>query len=205
VELRSRTRAVTLQDYQFLARRAAEGVARVQCIGVSDGEDVGTVKVLLVPSPPAPPSELQPEDLVPDDRIIEQVRRDLDQRRVIGARVLISQPVYQGVTVAARVRARDKVDPERLREDAMKALYDYLSPVTGGPEGKGWPFGRPVRLGEVYSLLQQVPGLDIVEEVRLFTADLATGNRSEPLQRIDIADDTLVLSYQHDVRVEASQ
>ena len=40
--------------------------------------------------------------------------------------------------------------------------------------------------GEVYSVLQSLPGTELVDEVLLFAADPVTGKRGEPVQRIDI-------------------
>ncbi len=82
----------------------------------------------------------------------------LDSRRTIGTRVVVEPPAYQGVTVVAMLRARPWADPSRLQRTATDALYAYLHPISGGMEGKGWDFGRPVHMGEVYALLQRLPG-----------------------------------------------
>jgi hypothetical protein len=87
------------------------------------------------------------------------------------------------------------------RRAAVRALYHYLSPLTGGPEHTGWPFGRTVQAFEVSAVLAGVTGVGTVEEVLLFPADLTTGRRSELVPRLDIGQDALVLSYGHQVRV----
>ena len=38
--------------------------------------------------------------------------------------------------------------------DALEALYALFHPTTGGPDGNGWPFGRPVVAGEVFAILR---------------------------------------------------
>ena len=86
----------------------------------------------------------------------------------------------------------------------MEALYGYLHPLRGGPDGNGWPFGRPVNAGEVYAVLQAVPGLDYVDQVRLYPANPLDGRRGEPLERIDLGPDELVFSFGHQVRVTNS-
>jgi hypothetical protein len=82
------------------------------------------------------------------------------------------------------------------------ALYRYFHPITGGPQGTGWPFGRPLHVGEVYALLQRVDGVELVEDARLFPADPITGQRSEAVQRVDMDAHSLVFSYEHLLRVE---
>ncbi|MBV8431340.1 MAG: hypothetical protein JO244_09275, partial [Solirubrobacterales bacterium] len=96
-------------------------------------------------------------------------------------------------------RAPDQIDD--ARRAALRALYAYLSPLTGGPEHIGWPFGRPVQAFEVSALLASVPGITAVDEVILFPADLASGRRGEATPRLDISKDALVVSYRHQVRV----
>jgi hypothetical protein len=129
------------------------------------------------------------------------VADDLERRRPVGARVLLEPPYYQGVTVVARLTARPRIEAHALREDALAALYQYFNPITGGPDGDGWPFGRPVQAGEVYAVLQRLRGTDIVDEVLVFAADPRTGSRGEPQQRIDLEDNALVFSFDHRVRV----
>ena len=69
-------------------------------------------------------------------------------------------------------------------------------------DGTGWDFGRPVHMGEVYALLQRLPGTELVEDVRLFAANPITGQRGQAAQRVEVAANALVFSYQHQVRVE---
>jgi hypothetical protein len=85
---------------------------------------------------------------------------------------------------------------------ALDALYERFSPLVGGPEGTGWAFGRPVHVGEVYAVLAQLPGVELVEDARLFPADPVTGQRGETAQRIDVGPDALVFGYEHQVLVQ---
>lgn len=200
--LRTRDRAVTAEDYEQLALAAAVEVARVRCIPAGDGADAGAVRVLVVPSAvPTADGALRFEDLVPSPEVLAAISSDLDDRRPVGARVLVEPPYYQGVTVVARLTARARSAPGMLEDEAVRALNLYFDPLTGGPDGAGWPFGRPVQAGEVYAVLQRLPGTEIVEDVKLFAADPLTGRRGEPVQRIDLDRHALVFSFRHQVRV----
>ncbi len=48
------------------------------------------------------------------------------------------------------------------------SLYKYLNPLTGGTEGQGWPFGRPVYTSDIIALMQQTPGVRYLGPVLLF-------------------------------------
>ncbi len=209
LQLRSRDRAVTAEDYEHLARVAAPEAARVRCVpapvgGDGGNGDSGSVRVLVVPSvPDGDNGRLDLASLVPSDTTLERIAGYLDERRMIGARVQVEPPRYQGITVVARLRARSDASAARVEQSALAALYGLFHPLRGGTAGTGWPFGRAVHVGEVYAALQRVPGVEFVEDARLYGADPATGQRGESATKIDLDPNTLVFSYEHRVRVES--
>jgi predicted phage baseplate assembly protein len=201
--LRSLGRAVTAEDYEQLAREAAPEAARVKAVPATTDEEAGGVRVLLVPAiADDADGRLSFEQLVPPAPMLSAVAEHLDARRMIGARVMVEPPAYQGVTVVAMMRSRPWADPARLQRTATNALYAYLHPISGGMDGRGWPFGRPVHMGEIYALLQRLPGTELVEDVRLFAANPLTGDRGQSAQRVVVAPNALVFSYEHQVRVQ---
>ncbi|GIG90614.1 putative baseplate assembly protein [Plantactinospora endophytica] len=203
VQLRAQDRAVTARDYELIAGQAVPAAARIRCLPAGDGADAGGVRVLVVPEAVADAGDrLRFEQLIPPDDMLATVAEHLDARRPIGVRLAVEPPFYQGVTVAARVTARPGAAVERLRTAALDALYGYLHPLRGGPDGSGWPFGRPVQSGELFGVLQQLPGVALVEEVLLFPADPVTGRRGAATPRVVIDPHALVFSYEHQVRVE---
>ncbi|WNF01106.1 putative baseplate assembly protein [Streptomyces luomodiensis] len=200
--LRMQERAVTAEDYEVISRQAAPSVRRVRCLPAGDGP--GAVRVLVVPDAVADEGDrLRFEQLIPSDQVLEAITTSLDERRLIGTRLVVEPPVYQGVTVVARLAAAPG-DADRVREAALAALFRHLNPLRGGPDGTGWPFGRPVQYGEVFGVLQRATGEALVEEIRLFPADPLTGRRGAPADRIEVAPGALVFSYQHQVVVTAA-
>ena len=161
------------------------------------------VRVLVVPDAQADAGRLLFEDLVPPEDVLADITRYLDSRRIIGTRLVVEPPFYQGITVVARLTARPRIDPVQLRDRALEALYRYFNPLSGGPDGAGWPFGRPVHAGEVFGVLPRVPGTELVDDVLLFAADPITGDRGDPVQRIEVDRHALVFSFDHQVRVQA--
>ncbi|WP_327189337.1 putative baseplate assembly protein [Streptomyces xinghaiensis] len=203
VTLRAQDRAVTLRDYEQLARRAAPETARITCLE-ADPEEHGAyaVRVLVVPDAvPDRGGRLRFEQLVPADDLLERITRYLDERRLIGTRLAVGPPYYQGVTVVSTLHAFRGVDHDKVRQQALDALYRHLDPLVGGAHGKGWRFGHPVQAGEVFAVLQRVPGVELVDEVRLYPADPLTGKRGDATDRIDLERPALVFSFDHRVRV----
>jgi predicted phage baseplate assembly protein len=201
--LRTRGRAVTTEDYENLARSAAPEIARVRAVAATSGSDAGSVRVLIVPSVTPGDDRLRFEQLVPTDTTLQRITDRLEETRVIGTRLVVEPPVYRGVTVVAKLRARPRTNPARLQEAALDALFGFLDPIRGGPDRTGWPFGRPVTSGELNSVLQQLRGTEIVDDLRIFGADPVTGQRGQATARLELEPTALVFSYEHQVLVEA--
>ncbi|HLL64139.1 MAG TPA: putative baseplate assembly protein [Micromonosporaceae bacterium] len=205
VELRSRNRAVTAEDFEQLTRQAAPEFARVRCVPVTTGPDAGGVRILVVPGVRSDDGRIPLGRLRPPEAVRERVVRALDERRVVGVRANVEPPSYVGVRVDARVRCRPDADPQRIESDAVTALFGYFNPLTGGPDGRGWPFGRPVQVGEVYAVLGRVGGIDFVDEAVLFRVNPVTGELSDPQDRIELEPTHLVFSVEHQVYATAEQ
>jgi predicted phage baseplate assembly protein len=202
--LRTRDRAITRADYEYLAREAAPDVARVRCVPAGDGADAGGLRLLVVPAAARDQQgRLRFEDLVPSADLLARITSHLDERRIVGSRLVVEPPYYQGVTVVAQVTAGGRARPADIRAAALDALYRYFDPLSGGADGQGWSFGRTVQAGEVYSVLQRLPGVEIVDEIRLFAADPLTSKRGDPVQRIVLDRHGLVFSFEHQVRVSS--
>jgi predicted phage baseplate assembly protein len=201
--LRTRSRAVTAEDFELLTREAAPEVARVRCIPAQTAEDAGHVTVCVVPAAARHDGVLRFEDLLPSDTSLTKIADRLETARVIGSVVHVEPPSYQGITVVARLRAAPRADPDRVRADAVVALHRYFDPLVGGTDGRGWPWGRPAQAGDAFGVLQAVPGVDVVEDVRLFGANPVTGERGEATTRLELAANSLVFSYEHQVKVSA--
>jgi len=198
--LRSRGRAVTAEDFVELTKQVAPEIARVQCLGA----DAGGVRVLVVPYVAGDSvGRIRRDDLMPLPESLTRISAYLDERRLIGTRMVIEPPEYQWLTAVVSVRARPRYRAEEVRQDVLRAIYRLFDPLEGGPEGTGWPFGRSVQAHEVNAALARIPGVDMAEEVsvQLFPADPATGRRGSAVQRLPLPATSLVFSYEHQVRV----
>ncbi|MBO0821689.1 MAG: putative baseplate assembly protein, partial [Nocardiopsaceae bacterium] len=205
ITLRAAERAVTPRDYEELARQAAPETARIRCLAVDDASNgPGAVRVLVVPQATVDRGgRLRFEQLVPGDELLARITGFLDERRPIGVRLAVGPPYYQGVTAVVTLHTFRGADTESVQADALRALYDYLDPILGGPSAAGWPFGRQVHSGELFAVLQRVPGVAVVDDVRLYPADPITGRRADAADRIPLEPEALVFSYDHRVTAVA--
>ena len=201
--LRSRDRAVTAEDYEFLAGESSPQVARSKAIAVRSTDQggaltPGTVELLIVPAlDPATVRTL--EILQPQPDLLDEVRTYLDERRLLGTNLAVDGPAYVGVSIEANVVVQPTASAENVRQRVHDRIVQYLDPLLGGPEGHGWPFGRDLYLSEVQSIIQSVPGVEFAQDVTLYQVDIQTGQTRAAGQNIILADDVLLFSFEHTI------
>lgn len=162
----------------------------------------GSVALQVVPAVTLLGGPIPPRELALADRLREEIRAYLDERRLLTVEVSIGPPPYRWVAIEARLKAKRRADPNRILQEAEQGLYRFVNPVLGGPEGAGWPFGRDLFISDVYSLLQQIAGVEHVAEVQMFPVDPESGAREVASQHIEAPPDGLICSYHHVVTLE---
>jgi predicted phage baseplate assembly protein len=204
--LRTRGKAVTAQDFEQLTRDIAPEVARAHCLTAANEREAGVVRVLIVPHVSSDALKLvRREDLDPLPETIQRIKTHLNQRRLVGTRLVVEPPVYRGITVVVKIALLPGFPREQAKNDVLRALNGLLHPLEGGPDGTGWPIGRAVQVHEVTAALARISGVNMAEKVtvQLFPVDPSTGQRSrEPVDVIPLARNELVYTYgRHSVRV----
>lgn len=234
-ELRAQMRAVTAEDYEGLAKGAGRAVARVKCATPGKGARVlppGVVELLVVP---AAFDALRVGDLSRlylDPDLARLVETHLDQFRLLTTTLRIREPRYVGIKVTAEIVPTEYESPETIQAKVVEALSAFLSPLAiaspgqtsgdaMGPDWEGWPFGRDLFISEVYTLIQKVPGVKHVLDVRLSQrpvtpahegARTVDASAEEPAatvpqlipveqRRVQVPDDTLLCSLEHEIRI----
>jgi hypothetical protein len=170
--LRVATRAIIRADFETLAlttpgaglRRAhaAIGLHRLHpCVAVP-----GAVTVFIVPDAPR---EDVDTDLVedafvaapmPDPGVMAAVDARLQAARLVTTELFVSAARYRAVRLRALLRG-DVSDPGALRAMAHERLRRFLDPLEGGAEGRGWPFGEPVRASVMLREVQAAVGKQV--------------------------------------------
>lgn len=159
-------RAVTLKDYERLAKatpgtQLARAEARANrhpsfpCLKAT-----GLITLVVLPNMPVP----RP---FPSAGLRRAVAAYLKPRRVIGTRVEVVGPDYVEATVRVKVKAFPGVAKTNLQQKIVDALNKFLHPLTGGPDGTGWPMGRDLYRSEIMQLIDQVVGVDNVIRLEL--------------------------------------
>jgi predicted phage baseplate assembly protein len=204
LELRTRDRAVTSDDFEFLAGEATPRVARARCGRPQEGRAIPVYVLPAIPDRfPDPPRPLDFGDLTPEKEMLAQVRAYLDDRRVLGTSIDVQPVRLRGIQVAVDVRVERFADPLRTEHEIRRALYRYVNPFGGSLDGEpdGWAFGRAVTDGDLRAVVHSVPRVKRISLLRIYECDPAT-RQVQPVAAgaaVVIGRDELVCSGNHAV------
>lgn len=183
--VRHRYRAVTVEDYEWLALRASSNVARARCLKTPRRE--GEVSVIVLPKGEQKGRDLHKKPL-PAPELLRRVQDFLDERRLVTTRLRVMKPRYKELSVRVTVVLKHGgPGMERLKQDLETAIRTTLHPLFGGVDGKGWQFGRAVHKSDLYRVIEGLEGVDFVEDLELFDQDL-----KRTTVQLDLRDDELV-------------
>lgn len=168
--LKHRYRAVSCTDLEWLARQAAgTRVARIKCMPNVNHNlcfEPGWVTLIIIPQGTG-------AKLSPGSELIRKVKDYLKTCAFAGlaeqtpARVNIIGPGYIQVAVTAGVVPTDIDKTEQVKKQIMDELAAFLHPLKGGPDRKGWKFGRDVYESEISKLLEDISGVSHLKWLEL--------------------------------------
>ena len=166
--LKSRGRAVTREDFEWLAIQASNSVARVSCIPGSPTE--GQVTVVVVPKV----AENHPDFMkkpIPTVELIRRVRAYLDERKLLTTVLHVEKPRYRELSVRIEIMRRTSGSGDRIKREIDERLRMFVHPLKGGRQKRGWPFGRNVFKVDLYHVVEEVEGVDFVSNIRIYDED----------------------------------
>jgi predicted phage baseplate assembly protein len=164
--IRHNGRAVTIEDFEDLAKLASPDVARAKCVPLRDlrndptGEttEAGKVSVIIVPYSEEP----QP---APSQELLRRVQSYLVAHSIATADISVVGPDYRPVVITAHIILESLEGSDAIRLQILQALEKFLHPLMGGPFGTGWEFGRGPHKSDFYALIEAIAGVDHVQHL----------------------------------------
>ncbi|MEM7802767.1 MAG: putative baseplate assembly protein, partial [Chloroflexota bacterium] len=205
--LRSRERAVTAEDFEFLTQDTfPDLVARVRCLQPKPSErgsavHPGQVYILVVPRVRYEAGYLSANELEISEPDLDTINQFLDDRRLLTTRMHVRTPAYRWVSVKVAAGAAPGSDAAAVEMAILEQLYQFLNPLVGGPDGEGWEFGRDLFVADIYQALQGLPDVSFLRNVELYAAT-PNGNRTgSPLEKLDLVAHNVIASGIHTVEL----
>lgn len=197
-ELKARDRAVTSQDFEFLAKQTpGVRVRRAHALPLyhpqfPDTEVAGVITVMIVPESKDPKP-------IPSENTMQSVCAYLNQRRLLTTEVFVAAAKYKQITIEATVIAKAISDLAQVKANIEQALNVYLHPLTGGSDGQGWPLGGQVLYADIFRVIMNVEGVQTIqaEELRIVVDD----EKADICKSVEIPRDCLVFSDGHEITV----
>lgn len=195
--LKHRNRAIALLDYQLLVKEASNKVARVKILPNlnAEGDHIpGTITIVIVPES----ADLKP---MPTPELRHIVERYIKERCSNLAKLNVIQPSYVVVKISAII-ATNKIDAIPVIEQKAKSqIIDFLHPLYGGLEGKGWDFGAAPCISDIFPLFERIDNVNHVSKITIQLYNESNSKLTE-IKRTDnfkLPADTLLCSGEHEI------
>jgi len=168
-----RNRAVTVEDFQWLAKNASRKVAKVRCFPNTNNKkqkEAGWVTVIIIPrstgDKPVPSLELRRKvQKYLQSHCANTLNSDTCTHIFVDGPFKDNELLYREVNVSMDVYVHGLDVASVVEREIKKTLKTFFHPLTGGPESSGWDFGRSVSASDIYALLEKIEGVDHVENL----------------------------------------
>jgi hypothetical protein len=189
-------------------------------------------------------------DYTRNEGLREALYTYLDDYRIVTTAIEVCEPRYIAIWLQIKLLASQAVDPPQLQRTVQRLLCWFIAPyyqheqsasaeaespsddaaqqriglVSLLPEAwEGWPFGRTLSKAELLAMIQKVPGVDYVEEIKIFYRPLTklinltaaeeaqlNAPKSWLEQRGNLfsgltADSLLCTIHDHEIKIEVTQ
>lgn len=177
--LKHRGRAVSLEDFEWLAREAYPNIAKVKCMANRNAR--------MEPTPAAITLVVLPKEgragLPAFGEIAKKVESYVLERAssVVAwpERIRVVPPVFLEISIAAVIAVESFEDVLPVELAALQRLEKFLDPLTGNFDGQGWEIGQTIHPSVFYALLKTIREIAFVEKLYMSVFKLEDDRRIE--------------------------
>lgn len=200
--IKHRNRAVTSKDFECLAMEAARNIKRVRCLPCFNAKgEIETGHITLV----AYTGDLGAEAFVITKEQVESyIERRCAATMVFPEKIHVIEAVKLEYSIFAVVitNSMELVVPIEL--EAGNKLKEFLNPLEGNLDKKGWEIGQYPHESVVYPLLKSIKGVSYVEKAVLSVSLIKDGKRRNiGLEEIERYTYGIVASGEHKIEVKS--
>lgn len=164
---KSLNRAVTADDFQWLSREASSSVGRAYCPKKKTKN--GEIRTIIIPEIDS--GSTYETKLMPSRELIRRVRNYLDDRKVVGNKIVVSAPCYRDFSIKIMLEFKSNIfDFETEKQKIKENLILFFHSLVGS-NGQGWEFGKSVTVGAILKQLEKINSILSVNETQVFDID----------------------------------
>ncbi|WP_409341900.1 putative baseplate assembly protein [Paenibacillus sp. MBLB4367] len=177
--IKHRDRAVTADDFEWMAREAYPNIAKVKClanVNVRMEREIGSITLVVLAK-----DGLRSRQGFPEMK--REVEKYLLQRSpnvvAFAENIQVIEPAYLEISVHAVMAVTNMEHMVAAELESIRLLNKFLDPLTGGYDGKGWAIGQQLHVSVFYGLLKSIPAVNHVEKLYMTVHKLEDGERIE--------------------------
>lgn len=171
--IKNRGRAVTVEDFEWLARQVSGHIARSLCLSnvrLSPGNVLvktpGWVLLVIVP-------DVLGDRPMPSEIMLSDVKKFITGKCLLSLadRLDVIGPQYIEFDIDISLVGKEDVEEKLLQQRVNTSIRDFLHPLHGGQDCGGWQFGQRISLTEIMRIARETEDVD-----RIITAGLRLEN-----------------------------
>jgi hypothetical protein len=103
--------------------------------------------------------------IIPDSKVsLSDVTDYIRPRLLLGTIFEVKPAQYQDLYLQLKVSYEDYVlaDKQAVNDELAGKISGYLDSISGGPDNTGWPYGRTLRVYDLFYVADQVKDVNII-------------------------------------------
>jgi len=197
-ELFSTYKAVTLKDYENIILENEE-IIRAKA---SVDKKRNIVTIIVVPKINSILKDVKDTETIenePSDamKLLSELKEYIQLRVLLTTKVKIVYPEYTPVNTNIVIQTQYQ-DTVALKNLIISKLQEFFNSTFGIKQRAAWEFGKNIKIPDIYFLLNEIKGIDIIDSVSFYTTDINTKNKE-----FVIGDNSLPKSGIHNITVKS--
>jgi hypothetical protein len=155
--IHSNYRAITEEDFRALAIESTEGNPengpKVKRVEINKGPE-GRIDITIIS-----------DQLDKYDELNKIVKDYLEPRKILCTKINVIEPDYSPVNIYIEVVCLLHSRQDMTVDKIKKNILEFLDPLKGGDDKKGWVYGRTLTVFELYHIIEETEGVDHARNV----------------------------------------
>ncbi|QGQ96640.1 putative baseplate assembly protein [Paenibacillus psychroresistens] len=176
--IKHRNRAVTAEDFEWLARQADSNIAKVKClsnVNANAVKEAGCVTVVVLPKGGSAGLAFSNLKRRVEQYLLERAANSI----AFPEKIQVIEPAYIEISIYADLVVNSIEDIIPTEMDTNAKLTDFLDPFRGNYDGKGWDIGQRIHSSTFYALLKSISNVNHVAQLSMTLNKIEQEKRTE--------------------------